>query len=175
MTVPVPETAVRVASLVLQTVPEQAPEFDVTVGLGGSALGSFVTTLVIGAILVAVAPDYLDRLLGEVVERPVGSFLYGLLMLVGLLALSVLLVLTIVGILVVVPLLVVASLVWAMGAAVGFLAIADRVLGREDGWVVPLVAAAGANALLALTGIGGLVSFCVGAVGVGAVMRDALE
>ena len=45
-------------------------------------------------------------------------------------------------------------------------------VGREDGWLKPLVVAALINGGLTLTGIGGLVSFAVGAAGFGALLRD---
>ena len=59
-------------------------------------------------------------------------------------------------------------------AAVAFLAIADRLVDREDGWTKPLLIAAGLNGALALTGVGGIVSFGIGAAGFGAVLRDWL-
>lgn len=46
-------------------------------------------------------------------------------------------------------------------------------MGHVVGWFAALVVAA-INGGLALTGIGGIVSFCVGAAGSGAVIRDWL-
>lgn len=89
--------------------------------------------------------------------------------------LIVLLAITIVGIVVVIPLALVAAVVWVVGVTIGYLAIADRLVGREDGWTTPLLVATGINGALPLTGIGGLVSFAVGAVGVGAVINDYRE
>ncbi|MFB6151990.1 MAG: hypothetical protein ABEJ40_09315 [Haloarculaceae archaeon] len=103
-----------------------------------------------------------------------GSFVNGLLILIALILVSVLLVFTIVGIIVVIPLLVVAYVVWAVGAAIAFLAIADRIVDRGDDWVKPLVVAAAMNGALVLTGVGGLVAFAVGAAGFGAVLEDRL-
>ena len=119
-------------------------------------------------------PDYTERMVAAAFDEPLTAFLYGFGSLVGLLVVSVLLVLTLVGILVAVPLFFVAYLVWAVGATVAFLALSDRLVGREDSWLKPLVVAAALNGGLALTGIGGLVSFALGAVGVGCVLRDAL-
>ena len=145
-----------------------------TDGLAGGAVGAFVTTLVVGAIMIALAPAYTERMMADVLEDPVGAFVYGIASLLALALLTVLLVVTIVGIVVAIPLVVVAYLVWAVGAAVGYLAIADRLVGRTDGWLKPLLVAAGINGALALTGIGGLVSICIGAAGFGVVLRDAL-
>lgn len=50
--------------------------------------------------------------------------------------------------------------------------IADRLVGHEDGWLVPLLIAAAINAGLALSGIGGLVSFVLGALGFGTILDD---
>jgi hypothetical protein len=147
---------------------------DPVVGVGGGAVGAFATTLVVGAILVAVAPGLLERTMTETTENPVGSFVYGVVCLVFAVLVTVVLVFTIVGILVAIPFVILTVLIWAVGATVGFLTIAERLVGREDGWLKPLVVAAGLNGLLALTGIGGLVSFVVGAAGFGAVLRDYL-
>lgn len=150
------------------------PQVGTTTSLLGSAVGAFVTTLVVGAILVAVAPDYTVRMMGDLVDEPVGSFVYGLVALVALVLVTILLVVTIVGILLAIPLAIVAYVVWAVGAAIAYLAIADRFVDREDGWTTPLLVAAGINGLLTLTGIGGLLSFCIGAAGFGTVLREYL-
>ncbi|TYL38242.1 hypothetical protein CV102_13685 [Natronococcus pandeyae] len=150
---------------------------DVDTGLDGpsslvsGAIGAFLTTLIIGAILVAVSPEYTERMVEDVPQDPLASFLYGFLALI-LLALAIaVLVLTIVGILVAIPLVIVAYLAWAVGATIALLAIGVRLVGREDGWTKPLLVAAAINGGLALTGVGGLVSFVIGAVGFGAVLR----
>jgi hypothetical protein len=116
---------------------DNVPTVDPGVGLSGSAVGAFLSTLLGGTILVALA------------------------------LLMVLLAITIVGIIVVIPLAIVVGLAWAAGASVAFLAIADRLVGREDGWLKPLLVAALFN--------GGLVSFAVGAAGFGALLRDWQE
>lgn len=157
----------------LQQGPMPAPsDIDVVLGLGGSAVGAFLSTLLIGAIVVALAPGYVERLMDDVTDDPVGTFVYGVLVLGTLVLVTIVLVVTIVGILVAFPLLLLAALVWAVGAAIAFLAIADRLVDRDGDWLVALVVAAAINGGLALTGIGGLVSFCVGAAGFGAVLRE---
>jgi len=160
------------AGVLLQPAGPPAGSVDPAVGVGGSAVGAFLTTLIVGAILVALAPEYTRRMMADVTEEIVESFVYGFVALLALVVLTVLLVITILGIVLAVPLIVIASLVWAVGAAIAFLAIADRLVGSDDGWLVPLVVAALINGALALTGIGGIVSFAVGATGFGAVLRD---
>ncbi|MFC7235584.1 hypothetical protein [Halosegnis marinus] len=148
---------------------------DAAAGLVGGAFGAFVTTLVVGAILVAVAPEYLERMMADVREEPVGSFVYGLVCLLLVLLVTVVLVITVIGVLFAIPFALVAVLVWAVGAAIAYLVIAEQLVSREDGWGKPLLVAAALNGALALTGVGGLVSFCVGAAGFGAVLRDRLD
>jgi hypothetical protein len=162
--------------LALELVAQAGPNVDVGVnpgvGVVGGAIGAFLTTLVVGGILVAVVPEYTERTMGIVLDEPVGAFLYGFLALLVVVVLTVLLAITIVGILLAIPLALVAYLVWAVGAAIAYLAIGDRLVGHDDGWVKPLLVGAGINGALALTGIGGIVAFGIGAAGFGAVLRD---
>jgi len=139
------------------------------------AIGSFLTTLVVGAILTAVAPEFLEDRMAAVVDDPVGSFVYGFLVLVFLALAVFVLVITILGILVAIPLILLAYAVWAVGATVAFLAIAERLVDREgDDWTAALLVAAALNGGLVLTGVGGILSFCIGAAGFGAVLEDRL-
>jgi len=142
--------------------------------LVGSAFGAFLGTLIVGGIMVVVFPDYTLRRIRDLRRDPGPSLLYGLLSLVALVVLIVLLVLTIVGILVVIPLAFLAYLLWAVGAAIAFIAIGDQLVGHDQGWTRPLVIGAAINGLLVLTGIGGFVSFLIGAAGFGAVIRGYL-
>lgn len=152
---------------------------DVTIdplfGAVGGAVGAFVTTVVVGAILRGVAADYTDARMADLRSEPVGSFLYGIACLLFALLATFVLVLTIVGILVAIPLLIAAYLVWAVGSAVAFLAIADGIVGHEDGWGVALLVAGALSGGLTVTGVGGIVAFGVGAAGFGAVLRDYIE
>jgi hypothetical protein len=106
---------------------------------------------------------------------PLPALLYGVVCLVFAILVTVVLVFTVIGILLAIPLALVVSLLWAVGATIGYLTIADRLVSDVDGWVTPLAIAAALNGVLALTGIGGLVSFLVGAAGFGVVLRDVLE
>lgn len=124
--------------------------------------------------MVAVAPEFTERMMGDVLEDPVGTFVYGIVSLVALGLLILLLLVTIVGIVVAIPLFVVAYLVWAIGGAIAYLAIADRLVDRDDGWLKPLLVAAGISGGLALTGVGGIFGICIGAAGFGAVLRRYL-
>jgi len=152
---------------------EPGVNVDVSTGLGGGAVGVFLTTLLVGVLLIALAPAYTERMKQSLVEKPVDSFIYGVLALVALILLTFLLVLTIIGIFVVIPLVIAAYVLWAVGSAIAFLSIGERLVDAED-WKLPLLVGAAINGALALTGIGGLFSFCIGAAGFGAVLRDLL-
>ena len=155
--------------------PVDVPAGNPVASVAGGAVVAFLTTLLVGAIMIAVAPEYTQRRMEQVLDNPVGTFAYGLLALLLVLLVSFVLVITVIGILVAVPFLVLSYVVWAVGSAIAFLAVGDRLVGHEDGWTKPLLVGAGINGLLTLTGIGGLVSFCVGAAGFGAVLRSYLS
>lgn len=173
----VPEivSVAAMAASVAQTGVDVNVGADPAASLVGSAVGSFLTTLLVGGLLVAVFPEYTERRMAAVLDDPVGSLLYGLGSLLLLFLLTVVLVITIVGIVLAIPLALVAYLMWAVGTAVAYLAIAERLVGREDGWLKPLLAGAAINGALVLTGVGGLVAFCIGAAGFGAVLRNRLD
>jgi hypothetical protein len=169
---------VVLSGAVLYVAAQAGPNVDVGVepgtGLVGGAVGAFLTTLIVGWILVAVAPEYTERTGGVVLDEPVAAFAYGVLALLAVVVVTVLLAVTIIGVLLAVPLAIVAYVVWAVGAAVAYLALGDRLVGQDDGWSKPLLVGAGINGALALTGIGGLIAFGIGATGFGAVLRDRL-
>lgn len=144
---------------------------EVGTGLLGSAMGAFLGTLVVGGIMLLAFEDYTIGKVRELIDDPGPALLYGLLALVVLIVLTILLVLTIVGILVVIPLAIVAYVLWVVGAAIAYLAVGDRLVGHDDGWFTPLLVGSAINGVLVLTGIGGLVSFVIGAAGFGAVLR----
>ncbi|ELY52431.1 hypothetical protein [Natronorubrum bangense] len=160
-------------------VAQAGPSVDIGIGtadnLAGGAVGAFLTTLIVGAIMIAVVPEYTERMMGDVLDEPIGSFVYGLIALVAVLILAFVFFITIIGILVALPLLLVVYLLWAIGSVIAYLAIAERLIGRGDSWLKPLLVAAGLNGVLTLTGIGGLIAFCIGAAGFGTVLRSGLS
>lgn len=162
-------------SAVAQMDPGTAPGPGGLTSVLGSAVGAFLTTLIVGATLVAVAPDYTRERMADVLETPINSFLYGLASLLALLLVVFVLAITVIGIVVAIPLGVLAYLVWAVGAAIAFLAIGDQLVGHEDGWTKPILVGSAINGGLTLTGIGGLVTFAIGAAGFGTVLRGYLE
>jgi hypothetical protein len=140
--------------------------------LVGSAVAAFLTTLAVGAVMIAILPDYTERLKTELLDEPVGSLVYGLASVVFLVLATIVLVITIIGVFVAIPLVIVAYLLWAVGSAIAYLAVGERLVGSDDGWLKPLAVGAAINGALTLSGIGFLIAFCVGAAGFGAVLRD---
>lgn len=158
---------------------DPAPGFDISTdlgpGLGGGAVSAFITTIIISGILIAAVPDYTKDRMASMAREPIESFLYGLLAILVLLVVTVVLFLPLIGVVVAIPLAIVTALVWAVGASIGYLAVADRLIGHEDGWLKPLLIAGIMNGGLTLTGVGGLVSFAIGATGFGTVLRAYLD
>jgi hypothetical protein len=145
---------------------------DPAVGLGSGGVGTFLSTLVVGALLFVFAPKWTRGRMHRVGHDPFGSLVYGLVALVLAGVVVFLLFITIIGVFVAVPLAIVLYLVWVVGAVIASLAIADQFVDVDDDWVVALVVAAALNGVLTVTGIGGLVSFCIGAAGFGTLLRD---
>lgn len=152
--------------------PDAVSGIDPVAGLVGSAIGSFLTTLLVGAIMIALAPEYTERRMATVRDDPVGCFVYGFLAILVLIVLTILLFVTIVGIIVAIPLALLAFIAGAVGAAIAYLTIGERLVGREDGWTKPLVVGAGIAGGLSLVPLGGLVAFAIGTAGFGAILKD---
>ncbi|MFC6954176.1 hypothetical protein [Halorubellus litoreus] len=144
---------------------------DPTVGLGGGAVGTFLSTLVVGALLLVLAPDWTRSRMRDVARNPIGSFAYGVVALLVVIFVVVVLFVTILGIPFALLLAFFLYLAWVVGAVIAYLAIADRFVDVDDDWVVALVVAAALNGVLTLTGIGALLSFCIGAAGFGTLLR----
>lgn len=161
------------AALVLQMGPPFDPGgVDPAVGLGGGATGAFASTLVVGAVLLVLAPGWTRERMRDVTADPVGSFAYGVVALVAAVVVVVLLFVTVLGIPLALLLLFAVYVAWVVGAVVAYLAIADRFVSVDDDRAVALVVAALLNAVLTLTGVGALVSFCIGAAGFGTLRRE---
>jgi hypothetical protein len=144
--------------------------FDVQI----QAMGTLLGTLVVGALLLALAPDWTERVIATVEDDPVTSFLYGLLVLVALVVVTVALVVTIVGILVVIPLLLLVALLYLVGSATVFVYLGERLVEALDTdtsrWGHLLVGSVLAGVLALVPAVGGVLNFVVNAVGVGAIV-----
>ncbi|QCJ48378.1 hypothetical protein [Haloprofundus sp. MHR1] len=131
-------------------------------------VASLALNLVIGGIVVAVAPDYLRRTSARVRDDPVSSFIWGLIAFVGLLVASILIITMIVTI----PALLVLGIVGNVIVAVtlGMLVAGGAV---DDSLFKALVVGVIIVSLIGLVPIlGGLVNFVLGMIGGGAVVNE---
>ena len=141
-------------------------------GVGVSFAASLVFNLLIGAIVVAVAPEFVYDVLRRVRAAPGATALYGLLAFVGGLVALVALAITVVGLIVAVPgflafvvYLIVTSVVSSV--VVGYIlldAVADATL-----WSGLVVGSVLTSALTLIPIAGSLLSFVVALFGLGAV------
>lgn len=133
----------------------------------------FVSTLVVGALLLGLAPRFVDRCVDRIHDEPGACFGWGVLVLVAFVGVAVLLALTVVGIVVVIPLALGFVVVGVVGNAVGYLALLDGVVEERKTALVAGAAVAGATNLIPI--LGGLVGFVVGSLGVGVTAREYLD
>lgn len=134
------------------------------------AIVGFVSTLFLGAILLALAPEFVDRGVDHIHDEGGACFGWGVLVLVAFVGVSVLLALTVIGIVLVIPLVLGFAAVAFVGNALGYLALFDGVVDSRKAALVAGAFVAGASNLVPI--LGGLVGFVVGSLGVGAIVRD---
>ena len=160
-------------ALQVQVSPPTDPTPVAEFGIASRAAGTFFGTLIVGALLLALAPDYTEAII-ETAEEDLGpSFLWGIGIFVALIGVTLILVFTIVGILVALPLALVALLLYLVGSAIVFVAVGERLLDATDvdasRWGDLVVGALVAAVLAAIPFLGGLANFVVNAVGIGAI------
>jgi hypothetical protein len=143
--------------------PPEVPTFSPVI----SFVVSLVVNLLLGGLILAVAPDFVEQNVARVREDVVASFGWGLVTFIVLVLASIL----IITLIVTIPALIVLGIV---GGAIGSVTVGLLLAGRSGDpslWVGLLVGAA----LLALIGqiplVGGLINFLVVWTGAGAVVR----
>lgn len=158
--------ALEGSHVVLQGASEvNQPQVDpATQGIGGVVL-----TLIVGAILLAAAPNYVDAVIEDILEEPLASFAWGVAVFVGLVVLVFLLAITVVGVILVIPLLLIFVIVAIVGNILAWLAVCDGFV--DSRWVALVVAAVVAAAIGFVPIVGPLVGFVISSVGIGAVVR----
>lgn len=138
------------------------PPTETGLSLVGQAIGAAVFTLVVGGLLVLVAPEYTERTTDRAIDNPGETFLFGVGIFVAAVVVIFLLAITIVGLVLVIPIVVALAVV----AELGYLAFGRAVV---DDWpAVLLVSAAVAAFAGGVPLLGGLVGFLLGCVGTGA-------
>ncbi|WP_411963082.1 hypothetical protein [Haloferax sp. YSMS24] len=139
-----------------------------------SAVGTFVGTLIIGALLLAIVPDYTEKIIDTVEDDPVPSFLWGLGIFVALIVVTIVLIITLIGILLAVPLIFVMIFVSLVGGAIVFIFVGERLLEAANvetsRWGHLVAGAFVATVLAAIPFVGGITNFIVNTVGVGAIV-----
>lgn len=135
---------------------------------------TFLGTLVVGALLLALAPDFTESIIETVEDETVTAFLWGIGIFVALIVVMVILVITIVGILVAIPLGIAMAILDLIGTATVFLFLGERLAdaGGVDTsrWGHLVVGAVLATVIAAIPIIGGLANFVISSIGVGAVV-----
>lgn len=131
---------------------------------------SFFGTLIIGALILALAPEFVDRIVDRVHNETGMSFGWGVLVFIVFFVAIFLLIITIVGILVVIPLAIAFGILAAAGNALGYLSLFAPHI--ENRWAALVVGAAISGIAAIIPVVGGLLGFVVGSLGVGAIVRE---
>lgn len=138
-----------------------------------NGLGGALTTLIVGGLLIAVATEYTDRNTRRIQREPGRTFIYGFGILVGFIIIFIALALTIVGLLVALPLALIAGLAFLIWGQLGYLTVGRLV--TDEKWPTLGVAIGVAFLVGVVPGIGALVGFVIGSMGVGAGWIDFRE
>lgn len=153
-----------IGALVADVVPlaTHEPEISPLVrGIAGMAL-----TLVVGGLLLLLAPTFTDRATFRIHNRPGRSFLYGLGVTILAIVVILGLVITIIGIVLAIPLVFVLLFL----GEVGYLAVGRLV--SENRWVMLLVAMVVTGIVGAVPVLGGVIAFVISTLGTGAASLE---
>lgn len=131
---------------------------------------SFFGTLIIGALILALAPEFVDRIVDRVHEETGMCIGWGILVFIIFFGAVILLIITVIGILVVIPLAIGFGILAAAGNALGYLALFAPHI--ESRWAALVVGAAISGIAAIIPIVGGLLGFIVGSLGVGAIVRE---
>ncbi|WP_418282158.1 hypothetical protein [Halorubrum sp. DTA98] len=146
---------------------------DIIVGATFELVFSAVILSLIGAVVMAIAPDFTADGVEYVHEHPGEAFVYGVIAYVALIAATILLAITIVGLLVVIPGLIVVAILGLGATTVAIVSLGAWLQSALDGRPVPasgtgLVVGAVTWATIDLVPVlGGLVTFVLSAMGFG--------
>ena len=133
---------------------------------------TFLVNLLLGGIVLGVAPDYTAEMAEEIRRSPGGSFLIGLVANVAFAIAFVILLVTIIGIVVALPAALILAVVGIAGTAAAVVAIGTALTGDRPGGFTLLVGSL-ALALVGLVPIlGQLVQWLVSTAGLGAVLGN---
>ena len=175
-------TALTVVGIALLSGPALATQPAADPGSGIGFVGTFlvyvVLTLVIGALVLALGPEYTRSIDRRIREEPVESGLYGLATVIGLFVATFVLVITVIGILLWIPLVLAFFVVALVGDTIAAITIGAALhrsvstSGESTLGIGLLLGAVVVGFLVAIPVVGGLVGFVVSTVGVGAMVRS---
>jgi MFS family permease len=161
------------ALLILPGIASAQRGTDIDVGTVSTFLdgpSSFFGTLVVGALILALVPEFVDRIVDRIHDETGMCFGWGVLVLLVFLGAVLLLIVTIVGILVVIPLAIGFGILGAAGNALGYLALFAPHI--ESRWAALVVGAAISGIAAMIPIVGGLLGFVVSSLGTGAIVRE---
>lgn len=159
-----------------QTLPE-TPRRPVFGPLVSFAAG-LVVNLVLGVIVVGVAPDYSRALVDRIRSEPFESFVFGLVTYVAVIVASILLAITIIGIVVLIPGLIVLAVVGVAANVLAVVTVGAVLTGRTRDaslWTALVAGAVVVSLLTAIPVVGDLTNFVLGTLGMGAIASQYWE
>jgi hypothetical protein len=150
-----------------------APE----VGIPLQFVGSLLVYVVAGAIVIAVSPEYTERMAARIRDDAATSFISGLVALVVTLVAAFLLAITIIGLLVVIPGMLALVVVQIVGNTAALVALGSVTTerGRGSPFAALVIGALLLSAVSLVPILGGIVRFVVQMVGLGAVAGSYWE
>jgi hypothetical protein len=165
--------AVAPASAQSWVTSDLAPE----VGIPLQFVGSLLVYVVAGAIVVAVSPEYTERMAARVRDDAATSFISGLVALVVTIVAAFLLAITIIGLLVVIPGMLALVVVQIVGNTAALVALGSVTTerGRGSPFAALVIGALLLSAVSLVPILGGIVRFVVQMVGLGAVVGSYWE
>ncbi|ELZ04692.1 hypothetical protein [Natrialba asiatica] len=138
-----------------------------------SAIGSALTTLVVGGLLVALAPERTRELTDTAIDRPGAAFGYGFLTLIVFIGAVIMLAITVIGILVVIPLALVFAIVALVGGELGYLAVGRLASERWSVVIAVAVVVSGVTGFVPV--LGTIVAFVISSIGIGTIAMAVID
>lgn len=138
------------------------------------AVLNFVVTLVVGAVLLTLVPEYVEGVIETVQWNTGRSFFWGLCLFVGFSVAILFFLITLSGILIAIPLLFVETVLYMVGGVIVFLMVGERLLARRTAassrWIHLVVGSVVSGVIAGLPGVGLLFSTIVNFLGAGGIV-----
>jgi len=133
---------------------------------------TLLVNLLLGGVVLAVAPRYTRSMVADVREKPGASLVFGIVAVLAVLVATVLLAITVVGLLVVVPGLLVLTVVQLAASGIAILAVGSALVGTDPDGTALLVGSLVLSVVSLVPVLGPLVDSAVSLVGFGAIAAD---